>query len=162
KAWVRSKVAVGKAKFADLTAAIPGAFGFRGGGESHQVYIEKAGARRVMVASNPTEGSVLLEHLAAQIDGFPNGRVKTNLRGKISNAREWLGKLGALLKLPDATKRKLEKAQDAFGRSLIPLFDGVHKQRMKLAGKVPKYATPAGGVATGTVKCVATFVVDCA
>jgi hypothetical protein len=166
KAWARKKMAAGKEKLREFGATIPGAFGFRAGGESHRVYIETTGAKRVMVASTPTEGSVLLAHLAAEIETFPEGkladqRVKIGLRQNVAHARDRLANLDARRAVPSGTMRQLEKAQDGFGRSLKPLFEGVHKQHMKLAGQVPKYATPGGGKAAGTVKCVATFVVDC-
>src|SRR6476620_5506036 len=55
KAWVNGKVAAGKAKVMDWAAAIAGAVGFSGGGASRRVWIEKTRAKRIMVASNPTE-----------------------------------------------------------------------------------------------------------
>ena len=72
KAWVKGKAEAGKAKLRDLAALIPGASKFRGGDASHQVWVEKGGAHRVMVASAPTEASVLLDHYVAEIAQFPS------------------------------------------------------------------------------------------
>jgi hypothetical protein len=173
KAWVKGKIDAGKAKIRDLAAAIPGAFGFRGGGESHRVWIEKTGARRVMVASAPTEASVLLNHYAAQVEEFPETapaerRDKADLRRRVITARERLtkvqGDVALLNDVRDMTQRRnmLTSKQRALGESLMFIFDAVHRQRMKLAGQVPKYTTEGGGTSAGSVRCVATFAVDCA
>ncbi|WP_211195878.1 hypothetical protein [Agromyces sp. H66] len=172
KAWVKGKAEAGKAKLLDLAAAIPRAFGFRAGGASHRVWIEKAGARRVMVASAPTEASILLRHYVAQIDEFPartpkEQKEKAYLRTRVGVAQaryEAVRDDVALLdNVRDLTvaKNALKSRQRRFAESLIELFDAVHTQRMKLAGQVPKYTTPGGKVAAGSVRCVARFEVDC-
>ncbi|WP_434440109.1 hypothetical protein [Lentzea sp. E54] len=172
KAWVRGKVEAGKAKVRDWAAAIPGLFGFQGGGESHKVWIEKTGARRVMVASTPTEAGALLDHYSAQINGFPTGSAaqrakRTELQGHVATARSRLQNLTTDVKMPYDErdrfnhKNSLARKQSALGASLKVVFDAVHRQRMLLAGQVPAYTTGAGKKAAGSVRCVATFLVDC-
>ncbi|WP_232490813.1 hypothetical protein [Mycobacterium dioxanotrophicus] len=167
KAWVKGKVDAGKAKVKAVALAIPGAFGFRGAGEAHRVYIEETGQHRVMVASNPTEASVLLDHFVPQIEEFsqstePDARARNDLlRNRVPNARGWVAKLQALI-ANGAPKDKLDKAQYKLGLALAPIFDSVHKQQMKLAGKVPGYTAPGSDKpksATGSVRCVASFLV---
>ncbi|GGM78901.1 hypothetical protein GCM10011609_13360 [Lentzea pudingi] len=173
RAWVKGKVEGAKAKVKDWAAAIPGFSGFRGGGESHKVWIEKTGARRVMVASTPTEAGALLDHYSAQINGFPGDTApqrqkRTELQGNVITARTQLQNLTTDVKMPyderDTThhKNKLHNKQIALAASLKTVFDAVHKARMALAGKVPAYTTGSGKKAAGSVRCVATFLVDCA
>ena len=50
------------------------------GGESHRVWIEKSGPRRVMVASTPTEASVMLDHVFAQGGEATAGTARRNVR----------------------------------------------------------------------------------
>lgn len=169
---VKAKVAAGKAKVRDWAAAIPGLFGFQGGGESHKVWIERTGARRVMVASTPTEAGALLDHYSAQINGFPTGSApqrakRTELQGHVATARSRLQNLTTDVKMPYDErdtfnhKNSLARKQSALGASLKVVFDAVHRQRMLLAGQVPAYTTGAGKKAAGSVRCVATFLVDC-
>ena len=175
KAYVKGKVAAGKAKILDWAAAIPGAFGFRGGGESHRVWIEKTGGRRIMVASNPTEAGVLLDYYAGVVDGLPEvkpgaPRAKAALRERLQAARGKQAKLRididavANVGDPKASRTHLTNSQHSFSIELRELFDGVHRQRMLLAGQVPEYASPGadGNMTKGTVQCVAAFAVDCA
>lgn len=172
KAWVKGKAEAGKTKLRDLAAAIPGVFGFRAGGESHRVWIEKTGARNVMVASTPTEASVLLHHYAAQVEEFPEPTAKlqnekTALRHRVDIARNRhdgvRGEVALLNNVRDMTagRNALSTRQRKFAESLIELFNAVHKHRMKLAGQVPKYTTPGGKTSVGPVQCVARFMVEC-
>lgn len=171
KAWVKGKAEAGKkwvkGKVAALAMAIPRAFGFRAGDETHRVYVEERQPHRVMVASNPTEATALLNHFESQIAQYPETtppeRRSKNilLRDRIPNAREWIRKLAALIS-QKAPADKQEKAQFKLGNSLKPIFDAVHKRHMALAGKVPKYTTPKGEAkkSTGSVRCVATLLVE--
>lgn len=173
KAWVKGKAEAGKAKVRDWAAAIPGAFGFRGGGESHRVWIEKTGARRIMVASNPAEAGVLLSYYANVVDGLPEikpgaQKAKAQLRDRLAKARDKQAKLRidvdavATLGDPKVSRANLTNSQHNFSITLRDLFDEVHKQRMLLSGQVSPYTTPGGGMTKGTVTCVAAFAVDCA
>lgn len=172
KAWVKGKVEAGKKKLQDWAAVIPGLLGFRGGGESHKIWIEKTGTRRVMVASTPTEAGALLDHYSAQVNGFPDATPKqrtekTQLQGHVTLARTRLQNLNADVKMPYDErdkwdlKNKISAKQMKLRDSLMLVFDAVHRQRMQLAGKVPAYTTGAGKKAAGSVRCVATFLVDC-
>ena len=172
KAWVKGKAQAGKAKLANIAAAIPNAFGFRAAGESHRVWIKKAGTRQVMVASVPTEASILLQHYAAQIEEFPGAtpkqlQTKASLRHRVDIARnrhESVRKNIALLnnvQYLTTTKDPLENKQARFAKSLIELFNAVHAQRMKIAGEVSKFTTPGGNRSAGSVRCAARFEVDC-
>src|SRR4029450_35374 len=61
-------------------------------------------------------------------------------------------------------RTRLTNKQHGFSVALRKLFDEVHKERMKLSGKVPKYTGPKSEkpqATKGTVTCVASFVVDC-
>ncbi len=173
KAYVKGKVEAGKAKVLDWATAIPGASKFRGGGESHRVYVEKTGAHRVMVASTPTDAGVLLNYYAGVIDGLPETKsgaatAKAQLRSRLANARDGQARLrldvDAVTTLgdPKTSRASLTNKQHNFSLTLRELFDDVHKQRMLLSGQVPGYTTETGGVTKGTVTCVAAFAVDCA
>jgi hypothetical protein len=173
KAWAKGKVDAGKAKVQDWVAVIPGTFGFRGGGESHKLWVEKDGAHRVMVASTPTEAGVLLDHYAAQVNDFPDQTptekaTKTTVQGKVQTARAQLTALQGDVKLPHDErdqfnqKNSIARKQSALAANLQVVFDAVHKQRMKLTGQVPAYTTSSGKKAVGSVRCVATFLIDCA
>jgi hypothetical protein len=170
KAWVKGKVEAGKAKLRDLAALIPGVSKFRGGGAAHQVWVEKVGTHRVMVASVPTEASVLLDHYAAEIGQFPadtpTERAEcARLTHRVDVARQqYQGVQGDVRLLNNVTdlvagRNALTSRQRRFAESLVQLFDGVHKHRMKLAGKVPKAMRPGGKTTAGDVRCVATFMV---
>ncbi|WP_111765071.1 hypothetical protein [Nakamurella deserti] len=169
KAWVKGKVAAGKEKVAGVLGAIPAAFGFRAGGEAHRVYIEKSGTPRVMVASNPAEAGAVLAHYGPEIAAFPattpaQTQARRVLLDHVDTAR---GRLGAVNEMLSggrrATEQKLSMAQYKLGQSMGAIFEGVHRQRMKLAGQVPGYTTPGGeaGASTGSVRCVATVTVSC-
>lgn len=170
KAWVKGKADKAKAKVRDWAAAIPGALGFRGGGESHRVWIEKTGSKRIMVASNPTDAVVLLDHYTGIVNDLPNGAARTRLQGQLNDARQKQTKLridvDAVTTLgdPEASRAKLTNSQHNFSVALAKLFDQVHKERMKLSNQVPKYGSPGqdGGFTKGTVTCVAAFAVACA
>jgi hypothetical protein len=168
KARVKGKVEAGKARVRGLAAAIPAAFGFRGGGESHRVFVEKTGAHRVMVASTATEAHVVLDHYWAEINELrettpTEQRDKAELRNRANVARDQLAGFQGDLRAQQALDSTwLAGRQKGFGKSLGKLFDLMHRTRMKLAGKVPKYTTPAGKIAKGTVTCVATILVECA
>ncbi|TCM43712.1 hypothetical protein [Kribbella sp. VKM Ac-2568] len=173
KAYIKGKVAGAKAKLKDWAAVLPGLLGFRAGGESHKVWIEKSGARRVMVASSPTEAGTLLDHYAAQVEAFPDrGPVqkttKAQAREHVRRAREQLTTLQTDVKMPYDERdtynqrNKLAKKQTTLATALKGVFDAVHKQQMSLAGRVPAYTTGGGKQAAGSVRCVASFLVDCA
>jgi hypothetical protein len=173
KAWVKGKVAAGKAKVMDWAAAIPAAVGFSGGGASHRVWIEKTGAKRIMVASNPTEAGVLLNYYSSVIDGLPDAkpgaqRAKAALRERLAGARDQQAKLRidvdavSALGDPKASRATLSNRQHNFSLALRDLFNDVHKQRMLLGGQVPAYTTESGGMTKGTVTCVAAFAVETA
>ena len=170
---MKGKVEAGKAKVVDWASAIPGAIGFSGGGASHRVWIEKTGAKRIMVASNPTEAGVLLNYYAGVIDGLPEAkpgaqRVKATLRERLAGAREQQARLRidvdavSTLGDPKASRAALTNRQHNFSTTLRALFDDVHKQRMLLGGQVPAYTTESGGMTKGTVTCVAAFAVETA
>jgi hypothetical protein len=170
KAWVKGKASAAKAKLRDLAALIPGASKFQGGGKSHQVWIEKAAARRVMVASVQTEASVLLDHYVAEIAQFPANTaaeqrecVRLNQRVQVARQRfeSVRGDVTSLNNVTDlvAGRNALQSKQRRFAESLVELFNAVHKHRMKLAGKVPKAMRPGGKTTSGDVRCVATFMV---
>jgi hypothetical protein len=168
KAWVKGKAEAGKAKLRKLVTAIPQAFGFHAGGEQHRVYIERNRTHRVMVASSPTEAGVILNHHAAEIEALrettpSERRDKAELRNRASIAREQFIRFqGGLVAQQALDSVWLTGNQKRFGNHLGKLMDLMHKTRMKLAGKVPKYATPTGEVAKGSVQCVATILVECA
>jgi hypothetical protein len=163
KAWVKGKVEAGKQKVLDLAAAIPGVFGFRVGGKSHRVWIEKTGARRVMVASNPTEASVLLDHYAGYVDELPEQtpqqrRDCAEARRLVPLCRERLARLQGDVMLEDVRdlitrKNQLKSRQTKFAEGLMGLFTIVHRYKMAAASAVPQF--------TGDVHCTATFIVDC-
>ena len=170
KAWVKGKAEAGKAKLRDLAALIPGASKFRGGDASHQVWVEKGGAHRVMVASAPTEASVLLDHYVAEIAQFPADtpaevRECARLSQRVDVARQRFQNVrGDVTSLNNVTnfvagRNALNSKQRKFAESLVELFNAVHKHRMKLAGKVPKAMRPGGKTTAGDVRCVATFMV---
>ncbi len=172
KACVKGKVEAGAARLRGWASLIPGVAGFRGGGESHKVWIEKTGARKIMVASSPTEAGVLLEHYAAQVSEFPQANARQTaergrLLGLVGTARNQLSTLKDDVVMPyderDAWNRKnsIAKKQTAFRDSLRTLFDAVHQHRMTLAGQVPGYTTPGAKTSRGSVRCVATFLVAC-
>ncbi|MFI7496032.1 hypothetical protein ACH9D2_15120 [Kocuria sp. M4R2S49] len=172
KSWVSGKAEGARARLRDIAAALPGAMGFRGGAKKHRLWIEPSGQRRVMVASTKTEASVLLEHYAGEIEQFPEKgpaqrKAKISLRQKVVLARERLSRVqGHVATLNDVrnmtrNKNMLTSKQRRLAESLVSLFDAVHKERMKLAGQVPKYTTPGGKRSSGSVKCVAQFTVDC-
>jgi hypothetical protein len=163
KTFVKGKVEAGKAAVRSVVSGIPAAFGFRAGGESHRVWIDKAG--RVMVASTEEEGRILLQHFQAAIAEFParteaEQRRCTDLGRKLTHAQERLANLDSVKVRPSRTQRQVEKAQESFGRSLSVLFTGIHAERMRLAGKVPKYVTPGLEKSAGPVKCVAVITVS--
>ena len=168
KAWVKGKVAAGKEKLRSLIGVLPAAFGFRAGGEAHRVYIEKSGAHRVMVASSPAEAAAVLAHYGAEIQAFPADtpagvRDRTALLTHVTTARGRLAAVNEMLSgARPATEQKLSMAQYKLGQSMSAVFEGVHRQRMKLAGQVPKYTTPGGEAksSTGPVRCVATLTVQ--
>ncbi|MFD9705432.1 hypothetical protein [Lentzea sp. NPDC059081] len=173
KAWVKDKADSAKAKVKNWAAAVPALFGFQGGGESHKIWIEKTEARRVMVASTPTEAGVLLDHYSAQVNGFPGDTAaqrarRTELQGHVTTARSRLQNLTTDVKMPYDErdtfnhKNSLARKQSALAGSLKTVFDAVHRERMALAGRVPAYTTGSGKPAAGSVRCVATFLVDCA
>jgi hypothetical protein len=175
KTWAKGKVEAGKAKIRDWAAAIPGAFGFRAGGEAHRVWIEKSGSKRIMVASTPTEAGVLLDYYSGVVDGLPEvkpgaPKAKAKLRTRLEDARVQQQKLRvdvdavATLGDPEVSRARLTNSQHNFSVKLSELFDDVHRQRMLLAGQVPPYASPEqdGQMTKGTVQCVASFLVDCA
>ncbi|GAA2724089.1 phage tail protein [Cellulomonas aerilata] len=172
KAWVKGKVDAGKSKLRSLASVLPGRLLFRAGGESHQVWIDAAKAPRVMVASAPTEATVLLDHYASKVAEFPSAtekdsRAKRQLVGHVETARNRLANVQkdvALLNDVRAltARTDLTRKQALLGESLALIFEAVHKNQMKLAGQVPKYTTPGLNKSGGSVKCVATFVVDCA
>ncbi|RXZ47043.1 hypothetical protein, partial [Agromyces binzhouensis] len=173
KAWAKGKVEAGKQRIRDLAAVIPSAFGFSAGGKPHRVWIEHAAGHRIMVASAPTEASVLLDHYAAQVAEFPDNtpkrqKDKAALSGRVAIARNRhdavRGEVALLENVRDmvAERNRLTSRQRRFAESLTQLFDAVHRQRMKLARDAPKYTTPGGKASAGSVQCVARFVVDCA
>jgi hypothetical protein len=168
KAWVKGKVEAGKAKLRNIAAAIPAAFGFRAGGESHRVYVEKTGRPRVMVASTPTEAGIVLAHYETEINGLRETTKtersdKAELRNRANFARDQYERFNGELNAQQALdSNRLAGSQKRFGNHLGKLFDLMHKVRMKLAGKVPKYTTPSGEIAKNPVRCVATIVVECA
>jgi hypothetical protein len=174
KAWVKGKVEKGKARVGALVAALPGAFRFRAGGKAHRIWVEKTGARPVMVASAPVEASTLLRHYESEVDEFPETTAaeateKAKLRQRARVAHERLGRLQADVTLQQATTTTsmLSKRQERFAESVRELLDAVHRRRMKLSTEVPPYPTPAGadktkkGMSHGSVRCVATFRVEC-
>jgi tRNA(Arg) A34 adenosine deaminase TadA len=121
-----------------------------------------------MVESTPTPAEVVLSHYSTEIDDLRettpterNDKAKLRERGNL--AIEQFAKFHEALTAQQALDSVyLTGKQKAFAKSLGYLFDMMHKVRMKLAGKVPTYTTPEGGVSKGTVKCVATLTVDCA
>jgi len=173
KAWVKGKIEKGKAKLRDWAAVIPGFLGFRAGGESHKVWVEKTGDRRVMVASAPSEAGALLDHYGPQVEEFPENTArertaKADVRGRVGTARTQLASLQGDVKMPYDErdtynlKNSIARKQSALASTLKVIFDAVHQQRMRLAGKVPEYTTGGGKPAVGSVRCVASFMVDCA
>ncbi|WP_090050966.1 phage tail protein [Lentzea fradiae] len=172
RAWVRGRADAAAARVRGWAAAVPELAGFQGGGESHRVWIEKTAARRVMVASTPTEAGVLLAHYASQVNDFPAGTAaqrakRTELQGHVSSARTRLQSLETDVKMPYDErdtfnhKNRLARKQSALAANLKTVFDAVHRHRMQLAGQVPAYTTGSGKTAAGSVRCVATFLVDC-
>jgi hypothetical protein len=170
QAWVKGKASAAKAKLRDLAALIPGMSKFRGGGESHQVWIEKGAAHRVMVASVPTEASVLLDHYVAEIAEFPadtpaERRECERLMQRVQVARNRFQAVQGDVKLLNnvtdlvAGRNALNSKQRRFAESLVELFNAVHEHRMRLAGAVPPAMRPGGGTTSGDVRCVATFMV---
>jgi hypothetical protein len=173
-AKVKGKAKAGVKKIRDWAAAIPGAFAFRGGGKSHRVWIEKSGARRIMVASTPTDANALLAYYAGVVNRLPDLAPKA-LRGLKSNAdlRERLARATQTqqqLKLaveavtaagdPSVSRANLTNKQHNFALDLKDLFDDVHQRQVRAAGKAGKYPSPAkGGMTKGTVVCSAVFTV---
>ena len=164
KAWVKGKVEAGKQKVLDWAAAIPGAFGFRAAGQGHRVWIEKTGARRVMVASDPTEASLLLDHYAASVEELPDRtapqrRDCTEARRLVGLSRERLANLQGDVKLLNNVrdmitfKNQLKSRQTRFAEGLMGLFTIVHRYKMTAASAVPEFS--------GDVRCAASFTVDC-
>ncbi len=175
KAWIRGKAQSAKTwakqKVRDWAAAIPRALGFRAGGESHRVWIEATGARRIMVASNKMEAGVLLNYYGDVIDGLADAKpsVRAGLCDRLNEARDKQKQLrvdiDAVTTLGDMTVARtgLTNKQHAFSVTLRKLFDEVHRERMKLSGKVPKYTGPTSEkvqATKGTVTCVASFLVE--
>jgi hypothetical protein len=171
KQWARGKIEAGKAKLRDVVAAIiPGSSKFMGGGKAHEVWVEKAGAHRVMVASASTEAGVLLDHYAAEIADFPTDtdaeqRRCLRLTERVGIARNRHDAVRNEVKLLNnvtdmvAGRNALTSKQRRFAESLVELMDAVHQHRLRLAGQVPRYTRPGGKTTSGDVRCVATFMV---
>lgn len=168
KAWVKGRAQSARARIKGLAARIPAAFGFRAGGQSHLVYVEKTGALRVMVASTPTEAGVVLNHYVAEIESLrettrTEQADKAELRFRADLARKQFVQFqGGLSAQQALDSNELGRRQSKFGKHLGLLFELMHETRMKLAGKLPKYPTPLGKTAKTPVHCVATILVACA
>lgn len=169
KAWVKGKVEAGKARVRNLAAFLPGPLRFFAAGESHRLWIERTGAGRLMVASTPEVVEQIVRAYAQEIEAFPpvslSERRRAELRTNVGNVVWKLGEVDRLKKSAeggDATStRKLERAEESVARNLAPIFSEVHRVRMAMA-TVPPYTTPAGGKSRGSVRCAASFLVECA
>ena len=167
---MKGKAEAGKAKIKNLVSFLPGAKGFRGGGESHRVWVEKTGDHQVMVASTPTLASVLLDRYVAEIAQFPADTETEIARCRALQQRVEVARtryaavaneVNLLNNVTDlvAGRSAVNKRQERFADSLVELMNAVHEHRMRLASQVPPAMRPGGKTTYGDVRCVATFTV---